>query len=67
MVTAAGGEHQFDTRGLLDQVGENFVNFVGAGGDTAGAGAHKNPAVIELDFLAGSQLRLRQFFSSLNH
>ena len=66
-MAAAGGEHQLHTIGLLDEIGENFMNFVGAGGDTAGAGADQNPAIILLDLLAGSFLGLGQFFNSLNH
>ena len=67
VVAAAWGEHQLHTGSLLNQFRENFVNLIGAGGDTAGAGADQNPAIIELDLLAGGSLGLHQFFSSLNH
>ena len=67
MLTAAGGEYQLHALGLIHQLAEKLVNSMGAGGNTAGAGANQDPAVIVLDVLAGRALGLSQFLNRLNH
>ena len=67
MLAAAGGEYQLHALGLIHQLAEKLVNSMGAGGNTAGAGANQNPAVIVLDVLAGRALGLGQFLNRLNH
>ena len=67
IVTAAGGEYQLHIGSSLHDLLENFMDLIGAGGDTAGTGANQNPAIVLLDLRAGRFCRPDQFFSSFHH
>ena len=67
VVTAAGGEHELHAGGVLDDILKDLMDLVGAGGDTAGAGADQNTAAVAIDLRAGSFRSPDQFFSSFNH
>ena len=67
VVAAAGREHQLDAGGLLYQIFKQLMDLMGAGRDTAGAGADQNPAGIALNLQLRLNAGLIQFFTSSDH
>ena len=62
-----GSKLQLDIGGFLHQGPENFMNLIGTGGNTAGAGADQDTAVITIQVRKSSLAHLNQLFNVLNH
>ena len=67
VMAAARRKYQFYAGGLFYQIFKDLMDLIGTGGNTAGAGANQDPAIIGIQLCNSSFSCLREFIHIVNH